>query len=224
MIGQAKLFFPIQTREEWWYPDYVEKACPGLPSWKALRNCAKIFAKNSSDSFGTYYSGPWEKPDEARIRALGLNFKVEEQPTGEELTRKLLKAIEKNKPIVLFNWTPHWIEIEIPGKFIEFPEYTPECEKDPKWGINPTFLYDCGNPKNGWLKSAVWAGVKETWPCAYQLLKNVEMTNRDLAQMAHYAERDGLSYEKAAEKWIKRHHSRWMQWIPLNCEKLNQPK
>ncbi|WP_299373106.1 glycine betaine ABC transporter substrate-binding protein, partial [uncultured Kiloniella sp.] len=24
-----------KTREEWWYPSYVEQLCPGLPDWKA---------------------------------------------------------------------------------------------------------------------------------------------------------------------------------------------
>ena len=33
-----------KTREEWWYPDYVEEQCPGLPDWKALEKCAAIFA------------------------------------------------------------------------------------------------------------------------------------------------------------------------------------
>ena len=25
-----------KTREEWWYPSYVEEQCPGLPDWQAL--------------------------------------------------------------------------------------------------------------------------------------------------------------------------------------------
>ena len=32
-----------KTREDWWYPEYVEKACPGLPDWKALKACATLF-------------------------------------------------------------------------------------------------------------------------------------------------------------------------------------
>ena len=31
------------TREEWWYPDYVEEQCPGLPDWRALKKCAALF-------------------------------------------------------------------------------------------------------------------------------------------------------------------------------------
>ena len=32
-----------KTREEWWYPEYVEGLCPGLPDWKALNACAEMF-------------------------------------------------------------------------------------------------------------------------------------------------------------------------------------
>ena len=27
------------TRLDWWYPDYVEKVCPGMPDWTALSKC-----------------------------------------------------------------------------------------------------------------------------------------------------------------------------------------
>ncbi len=121
----------ILTREEWWYPAYIEELCPGLPDWQALNRCYKLFLQNENDLVGTYYAGPWEKPDEARIRALGLKFKVDELPSGEELTKKLLDAVAKKAPIVLFNWTPHWVENVIPGKFVEFPSYHQDCEIDP---------------------------------------------------------------------------------------------
>ena len=32
------------TREDWWYPSWTADACPGLPSWEALNDCAALFA------------------------------------------------------------------------------------------------------------------------------------------------------------------------------------
>ena len=29
------------TREDWWYPMWTKDACPGLPDWKALNDCAE---------------------------------------------------------------------------------------------------------------------------------------------------------------------------------------
>ena len=39
------------TREEWWYPNYVEEVCPGLPDYKALNDCAEkaVDAGNRSE-------------------------------------------------------------------------------------------------------------------------------------------------------------------------------
>ncbi len=34
----------MQAIEEWWYPAYMKEKCPGLPDWKALNDCAKLFA------------------------------------------------------------------------------------------------------------------------------------------------------------------------------------
>jgi len=159
-----------KTREEWWYPDYVEEQCPGLPDWKALKQCADLFITPESSPKGRYLGGPWEKPDAALIRALGMNFKAIRVSNGDDLWVELERASEKQEPIVLFNWTPNWVEAKYSGKFIEFPPYEPECETNPSWGLNSEFLHDCGNPKDGWLKKAAWEGMERTWPCAFKTL------------------------------------------------------
>ena len=63
------------TREEWWYPTYVEEHCPGLPDWEALAACSEMFARADSGGKGVYVDGPVEwLHDPARIDALGMNF------------------------------------------------------------------------------------------------------------------------------------------------------
>ena len=206
------------TREEWWYPAYVEEVCPGLPDWKALKNCASMFATADSSGKGVYFAGPWEKPDEARIRALGLNFKVKVLPKGDDLWIELKKAAAKKRPIVLFNWSPNWVESVYKGKFIEFPSYAPECEKDPSWGINKQFLHDCGNPKGGWLKKAAWSGMQRTWPCAFKTLQQVNFNNEQIAMASKRVDIDHLSYQEAAKQWMANNTAIWNSWIPVECK------
>ncbi len=209
-------FHNAKTREEWWYPSYVEALCPGLPDWKALKACSSIFSK-TGEGKGVYIAGPWEKPDEARIRALDLNFKVEVVSNGDDLWEKLKIAYSTKRPIVLFNWTPNWVESRFDGKFIEFPNYEHECEKNPKWGINPNFIHDCGNPKGGWLKKAGWSGVDEMWPCATRLIRNINLNNQQISNMSALVDVDGLSHEAAADKWIKNNTKTWQSWMVTNC-------
>jgi len=47
---------------------------------------------------------------------------------------------------MLWIYSPHWATAKYKGEWIQFPEYTPECYTDPKWGINPDLAYDCGKP------------------------------------------------------------------------------
>ncbi|MDX1451906.1 MAG: glycine betaine ABC transporter substrate-binding protein, partial [Oleiphilaceae bacterium] len=166
---------------------------------------------------GVYFAGPWEKPDEARIRALNLGFQIRLLERGDDLWVELEKAVTANRPIVLFNWTPNWVESVFPGEFVEFPDYHPDCETDPTWGQNPDFSYDCGNPKNGWLKKAAWSGMEEQWPCAWQILKAMNMDNAHIAKAAALVDVDGLSVQEAAERWLELHQPLWTGWIGEEC-------
>jgi glycine betaine/proline transport system substrate-binding protein len=205
------------TREDWWYPDYVESYCPGLPDWRALKKCAAIFAQDNEEKLGQYIAGPWEKPENARIRALGLKFRVLQVEKAEELWAALKVAKQNKQPIVLFNWTPNWVEAIYQGKFVEFPAYHPECEIRPEWGINPNYLYDCGNPKNGWLKKAAYSGMPLLWPCAFETLKNINFDSHTISSVASWVDFDKMTYQQAAERWLNENQKRWKQWIPMNC-------
>lgn len=204
------------TREDWWYPSYVEEACPGLPDWRALKRCSAIFSATGSGP-GIYHAGPWEKPEAARIRALAMDFVVESVTGADDLWGALEDAAHERRPIVLFNWTPNWVEARFEGKFVEFPPYDPACETDPEWGVNPKYLYDCGNPGSGWLKKAAWAGMPDKWECAYRSLQLMSVDNQTLAQLAAWVDVDQLSYSDAAEQWLLDNSSIWASWIPDDC-------
>ncbi|MCP4328399.1 MAG: ABC transporter substrate-binding protein [Alphaproteobacteria bacterium] len=204
------------TREEWWYPDYVEELCPGLPDWKALNECAQEFATSETAPMGRYLAGPvdWERPDRERVEALGMKFEIANAPQALTLWAELEGASRRKEPIVLFNWTPNWVEAKYAGRFVEFPAYHADCENDASWGVNPNLTYDCGNPESGWLKKGVWAGFPETWPCAFELIKNISFTNAQIAAAAAYAEVEEMSPEEAARRWIEENKEAWEKWIP----------
>jgi glycine betaine/proline transport system substrate-binding protein len=100
------------TREEWWVPDYVMEVCPGMPDWKALDACAEKFGTVETAPKGRFVGPPadWGKHYSERIQALRMNF--EEVPVGQAATlwAELDAAVARQEPIVLFNWTPNFIE------------------------------------------------------------------------------------------------------------------
>ncbi|BAJ03886.1 ABC transporter substrate-binding protein [Shewanella violacea] len=199
------------TREGWWYPDYVEALCPGLPDWTALKACSALFS-DDEESQGIYISGPWVKPDRARIRALGLDFRVREIPTGDELWQVFVRLFEKKKVFVIFNWTPNWVETLYKGKFVEFPEYSEACEFEPAWGVNKKYLWDCGNPKDGWLKKATSKYLAGKSLCALDIVRSFSLSNQEIALAAALIDIDHLSVEQAAKQWLDVHSERLEQW------------
>lgn len=206
---------PATTREEWWYPEYVEEACPGLPDWEALSACAEKFGTPETAPKGRYLAGPvnWVKHDQERIDALGLDFEVVNAGSAAALWAELSAAKDRGEPIVLFNWTPNFIEAIHPGKFVEFPPHVEGCQDDPAAGPNPDATYDCGNPTDGWLKKAAWAGMEDEWPKAFDLLKQIGFTNPQIAEMAKLVDVDELEPEEAAEAWMEENEQVWKPWI-----------
>ncbi|PKG38837.1 ABC transporter substrate-binding protein [Psychromonas sp. Urea-02u-13] len=207
-----------KTREDWWYPDYIEKLCPGLPDWKALKACAPLFAREGSNQKGVYFAGPWEKPDEARIRALEMDFVVHTVENGDDLWVELEKSLTALQPIVLFNWTPNWVESRYQGKFVEFPAYDRKCETESSWGENKEFLYDCGNPKGGWLKKAASIQLKTEAKCAFNTLQNINFTNQQISAVSALVDVEKLSYQQAATRWLTENKRLWKTWIVTDCK------
>ncbi|MGZ0185161.1 MAG: ABC transporter substrate-binding protein, partial [Acidimicrobiales bacterium] len=208
-----------KTREDWWYPSYVEDVCPGLPDWEALNACASLFATPDSGGKGRFLGGPvdWLKGDQERVDGLEMDFIVENAGTAGALWAALDAASVNQEPVVIFNWTPNFVEAMYEGSFIEFPEFADECRTDASWGLNPETTHDCGNPKNGYLKIGVWEGFPGKWPNAYKVVQKMNFTNLDVAQFAMYVDIDGMEPEDAAALWLADNCARWTGWASTDA-------
>ncbi len=206
-------------REDWWYPEYVEELCPGLPDWQALKGCAAIFNHKKDSTKGTFYTGPWNYRDADLIRSLDLDFTIERLENAEQIWQKLRQAEKNKQPIVLLNWTPNWVDVRIKGHFIEFPAFESACEKDPAWGINKKMSHDCGNPKVTHIKKAAWPGLKERWPCIYQLIKKVNFTTEMIGEASALYGTENKSDQKAMEIWLSKYGEQSQEWLGFTCPK-----
>ena len=203
------------TREDWWYPMWTKEHCPGLPDWQTLNACAEKFATPETGDKGRFLGGPvdWLKHDQERVEALGMNFVVVNAGSASALWAELEAAERRNQPIVLFNWTPNFVEAVWPGEFVEFPAYVDGCKDDPSVGPNPTATYDCGNPADGYLKKAAWDGMKDKWPSAYAVLQRVNFTNAQIAEMARLVDVEEMEPEEAAAHWLEQNEAIWRPWL-----------
>ncbi|MEH6385282.1 MAG: ABC transporter substrate-binding protein [Colwellia sp.] len=203
--------------EEWWYPKYVEELCPELPNWRALNKCKKLFETSSSNSKGLYYGGPWNYGDAEIIRALGINYTIGRLTDASELWDELSLAISNKRPIILLNWSPNWTDNYISGEFVNFPLYTKKCGTDPEWGLNKKLINDCGNRRNGWLKKAGSMKLKESFPCVFRLVQNINFTNQMIRDASSLTVVKKLSDDDAAIKWSRLYANEIKKWISKTC-------
>ena len=116
----------MQAIEEWWYPAYMKEVCPGLPDWQALNDCAAEFATPETAPLGRYLGGPvtWGGYDDERVEALEMDFEVVHAGTDAALFAELESAYQRQAPIVLWVYAPHWAPAKYEGEFVEFPPYS----------------------------------------------------------------------------------------------------
>ena len=106
-------------------------------------------------------------------------------------------ATERKTPLISMFWRPHWAIKAFDLKFVELPEAAPECFDDPAYGPNPDATDDCG-----FIKTRVFKAV---WPAAYEILKNVKLTNDDQEPLVRSVDVDGLTVENVTQEWVKDH-------------------
>jgi glycine betaine/proline transport system substrate-binding protein len=206
----------MQAKEEWWYPIYMKELCPGLPNWEALKDpaCAEAFGTAETLPNGRYLGGPvtWGGFDEERVEALDLPFEVIHAGTDAALFAELESAVQRQAPILLWVYAPHWAPAKYEGEWIEFPEYTAECYTDPAWGSNPDLAYDCGKPFGDIWKVA-WTGVSEKWPGAYSAIEAFSIDNDDMGAMITEVDLNGKTVDQVVADWMAANEATWQGWI-----------
>ncbi len=204
----------LQAIEEWWYPSYMVEKCPGLPDWQALKACSAEFATAETAPKGRYVGGPvtWGGFDDERVKALGLDFEVVHAGTDAALFAELESAYQRQAPIILWIYDPHWAPAKYDGAFVDFPPYSAECYADASVGVNPDLAYDCGKPR-GPIWKAAWSGMAEKWPGAHAAVQAYTIGNAEMSAMVAAVDLDGESIEDVVDAWMDANESRWTGWI-----------
>jgi glycine betaine/proline transport system substrate-binding protein len=206
----------MQAKEEWWYPLYMKELCPGLPNWEALKEpaCAEAFGTAETLPNGRYLGGPvtWGGFDEERVEALELPFEVIHAGTDAALFAELESAVQRQAPILLWVYAPHWAPAKYEGEWVEFPEYTAQCYADPAWGSNPDLAYDCGKPF-GEIWKVAWSGVQEKWPGAYAAIEAFTIDNAAMGAMITEVDLNGKTVDQVVADWMAANEATWKGWI-----------
>ncbi len=200
----------LDAKEGFAYPAHVEEICPGLPDWEALKDCAAQFATAETLPQGRLvdYPADWGTPGADRITGLDLPFRA--VPAGSEgaLIAELRASTEKQSPLLIVFWQPHWAMSAYDVKFVELPEGEAACYEDPSWGVNPDAVADCDFIPTRIFKAA-WSGFEDTWPAAYEILEEFTLTTEQQQPLMGAVDVDGRSVEEVAAEWVAANEDSW---------------
>ena len=124
------------------------------------------------------------------IDEYGLNYQLI-NGSDATMSAELSKAIKKKEWIVVTGWQPHWKFADFDLKFLE----------DPKKMFGEEEA----------IHTIARKGLKEDKPEVYRILDRFYWTKEDMEEVMSDIH-DGMSPEKAAEKWVKNHPDKVKEW------------
>ena len=194
----------------WWIPTYLVDSHPELASWQGLKQDASMFQTTESGSAGQILDGDpsYVTFDQAIADNLGLNLKVVYGGSEQAELTALNTAYQKQDPILLYFWTPHWAQAKYKLSMIKLPAVTPACTDA---AANDPSKYACAYPQDD-LYKAFNQDLQTNAPAAFAFLSAMQWTNDDQNGVALDIH-NGMSPDAAAQKWIDANPTVWQPWV-----------
>ncbi len=189
----------LNAREGWLYPKYMEEQCPGLPAWDAFIGCAELFsnAETFPDGRLLAYPADWGHRSADIIEETGIPFVA--VPAGSEGAEvaELQSAVEREAPLVMMFWAPHWVLSTIEHGWVEMPQDLAE-----KYALVQVPVW-----------KTVWPGMKDNWPAAYRLLQSYTLDNAEQEKMMDLIDNQGEDLDAVTQAWVDANRDVWQPWV-----------
>lgn len=199
----------LEPQDGWIYPPYMEEKCPGLPSYKALFDCAQAFATAETFPNGRLiaYPADWGTRSQDLVAAIGLPFNP--VPGGSEgaMIAELKGALASGEPILMMMWQPHSIFAEVDVKWVEWNPTGGECVEEEQDRDTA-----CGFEQAS-VNKIVSRVLPEKWPGAASFLKAYTLTNEEQNHMIFEVDQRGRTIEDLVQEWIADNEGKWSAWI-----------
>jgi glycine betaine/proline transport system substrate-binding protein len=197
----------VQGRIGWYVPEYLSAKHADVTKWRKLNDYAHLFATPETGGKGRLLEGDREfvTRDEELIKNLGLDLKAVYAGSEEAQIKEMRKLAKKQEPFLTYWWRPHWLEAEIELTEVDLPPYIKGCDTDEKKAR-------CGYPETE-LQKYLNADFDKDGGKAARFLHNFQWGEEDQNEVAKMIARDGLTPEKAAERWAKGNEGKWKVWL-----------
>jgi glycine betaine/proline transport system substrate-binding protein len=192
----------------WYVPQWMADKYPDITDGKNLNKYASLFKTSESGDKGQLLDGDpsFVTNDAALVTNLKLNYKVVYSGSEAALIKAAQQATAQQKPLLFYFYEPQWLFAKEKYARVKLPAYTAGCDADPK-------KVACDYPEYT-LDKIASKKFADTGGAAYQLVKNFQWTNEDQNLVSDYITNQGMTAEKAAEKWVNENEAKWKPWVP----------
>ena len=196
----------------WYVPKFFVDANPTILNAKTdptvLNTFADQFKTSESGGKGQILDGApsFVTNDQGMINGFGLNFKVVYSGSEAASNKAIQSAIDKQKPILAYYYTPNWFSAKVALVHIELPAWTAGCDTDPK-------TIKCDYPPYH-LNKIVSTKFATSGSPAFTLISKFKWTNDDQNLVASYITSDKMTDDAAAKKWLDANPDKWKAWLP----------
>jgi glycine betaine/proline transport system substrate-binding protein len=206
VIGQLGL----QPKEGWFYPPYMEETCPGLPSYKALYDCAQAFAAAETFPNGRLitYPADWGTRSSDQVKAIGLPFQAVAGGSEGAMLAEMKSAVAAKQPLLMMFWQPHWVHADITLNIVEWDSSSSDCVA----GVNQSKGNTCGFAQ-ATVDKVVTGDFAEKWPKAFAFAEKYSLSNDIQNLLILAVDQEGRPVDDVVAEWLAANETTWKSWI-----------
>jgi len=199
----------LEPKEGWVYPPYMKDKCPGLPSYKALYDCAQAFASAETFPNGRLitYPADWGTRSKDIVAGIELPFQAVAGGSEGAMLAELQSAYSAQQPIIMMMWQPHWVFADLDLDWVEWNPVDGECVEESQKKDTA-----CGF-QQATVEKVVWSGFEEKWPAAFKMLKMYTQTNAEQNAAILEVDNKGRDLDEVVAEWLANNESKWQGWI-----------
>lgn len=199
----------LEPREGWFYPPYMEEACPGLPSYDALFDCAQAFATAETFPNGRLITYPADWGTRSKDLVADIQIPLQPVAGGSEgaMIAEMKSAVASQQPMLMMFWEPHWVHAEIDLNLVEWDSADGGCS-----GEGQSRGSACGFEQAA-VQKIVAKDVAANWPEAYAMIEKFELSNDIQNSLILKVDQQGMSVDDAVAEWLAGNEDTWKAWM-----------
>jgi len=181
----------------------ADAKAPDLKSFTDLNKYVDLFKALETGDKGKILGCPvaaWACDDQARLDALGVNFKAVELGSETAHWAEMQAAYKRGEPFVAYAWEPHWIHAALDMVPLTLPDYD-----EAKW------------PATGWATDVTFNNANPSMLTkhadAAKLISKARLTNTQQAGMILAIDVDGKDIDDVVRAWLDQNEAIWKPWL-----------